>query len=260
MGSNRRKFLKVAGIGTLLGLGGGMGLKACSYQPEEARRQEKPEGYKVGRWGMVIDTRVFRDEEDFQRAIDACHRTHNVPDQVAKPKQEIKWIWKDHFRKVFPDQDNPYLAERIEEREFLLLCNQCYNPPCVRVCPTNATYSREDGIVQMDFHRCIGCRYCMAGCPYGARSFNYTDPEPYLEEVNLEEFPPRMRGVVEKCLFCYQRLDEGQLPACVEASNGGIIVGDLEDPDSDIRRVLRDNFTIQRKLDLGTEPSVFYIV
>ncbi len=259
MGSNRRQFLRIAGVTTLLGLGGGITLSASSYNPEKEGTREKPTRRQAGRWGMVIDTRKFQTEEDFRRVIQACHRENNVPQGEAKSIQEIKWIWKDHFEHVFPGKENPFLAERIEQNEFLLLCNHCKNPPCVRVCPTQATYKREDGIVQMDFHRCIGCRYCMAGCPYGSRSFNFCDPGPYVEEKN-PDFPVRMRGVVEKCLFCYQRLEEGEQPACVEASNGGLIFGDLEDPDSQIRQVLRENYTIRRKVDLGTEPSVFYIV
>jgi len=259
MGSNRRQFLRIAGVTTLLGLGGAWTLSASSYQPEEHTARKKEGSLRAGRWGMVIDTRKFQTEEDFHRVIEACHSTNNVPEGEAKEFQEIKWIWKDHFEHVFPGKGNPYLAERVEQSEYLLLCNHCKNPPCVRVCPTQATYKRDDGIVQMDFHRCIGCRYCMAGCPFGARSFNFCDPAPYVKDKN-PDFPVRMRGVVEKCLFCYQRLEEGKQPACVEASNGGLIFGDLDDPNSHIREVLRENYTIRRKVDLGTEPSVFYIV
>ena len=205
----------------------------------------------------MIDTRKFHSEEDFKRCIEACHKTHNVPDIPGK--QDVKWLWKDHYAHVFPGQENPYLAEKIEHKDYLLLCNHCDNPPCVRVCPTKATFQREDGIVMMDFHRCIGCRYCMAGCPYGSRSFNFGDPREYLEEENVD-YPTRMRGVVEKCNFCAERLAEGKMPACVEASEGKIIFGDLGDPDSEIRRVLRENYTIRRKADLGTNPHVFYII
>jgi molybdopterin-containing oxidoreductase family iron-sulfur binding subunit len=111
----------------------------------------------------------------------------------------------------------------------------------------------------MDFHRCIGCRFCMAACPYGARSFNFRDPRPFIKETNLK-FPTRMKGVVEKCSFCAERLAEGKLPACVEASNGILIFGDLDDPQSEVRQILRENYTIRRKQNLGTGPSVYYIV
>ena len=138
-------------------------------------------------------------------------------------------------------------------------CQHCDDPECVRVCPTKATFKREDGIVVMDPHRCIGCRYCMAGCPFGARSFNFRDPQPYVKDVN-PEFPMRTRGVVEKCTFCTERLAQGKLPACVEASEGAMIFGDLNDPDSPVRQALSKNFTIRRKPTLGTQPGVYYII
>ncbi len=259
MSSNRRNFLKIAGITAALGLGGSLSLQAGNYKPEITEHKESEDQLEAKRWGMVIDTRKFRTHEDFQRVIEACHSVHNVPESIPDEKQEIKWIWKDEFHHVFPSHENPFLADRLEHQEFLLLCNQCNNPPCVRVCPTQATFQRPDGIVMMDFHRCIGCRYCMAGCPFGSRSFNFRDPAPFVKETN-EKFPTRTRGVVEKCNFCAERLAFGEMPACVEASQGAIIFGDLEDPNSEIRKVLRENFTIRRKVDLGTNPSVFYIV
>ena len=101
----------------------------------------------------------------------------------------------------------------------------------------------------------------MAACPFGARSFNFRDPRPFIAEADLnDEFPTRMKGVVEKCNFCAERLAVGQLPACVEASNGALTFGDLYDPESEVRELIRTNYTIRRKQDLGTEPSVYYIV
>jgi molybdopterin-containing oxidoreductase family iron-sulfur binding subunit len=99
----------------------------------------------------------------------------------------------------------------------------------------------------------------MAACPYGSRSFNFRDPRPFIEERN-PKFPTRMKGVVEKCNFCAERLAVGELPACVEASNGALTCGDLDDPKSEVRELLRSNFTIRRKPALGAGPSVFYIV
>jgi molybdopterin-containing oxidoreductase family iron-sulfur binding subunit len=129
------------------------------------------------------------------------------------------------------------------------------------VCPTQATWKREsDGIVMMDWHRCIGCRYCVVACPYGSRSFNWRDPRPAIPEVD-PDFPTRMRGVVEKCTFCEERLARGLMPACVEAcENDEMVFGDLEDPNSEVRRLLRENFTIRRKPTLGTHPQIYYIV
>ncbi len=123
------------------------------------------------------------------------------------------------IRPHLPGAGNPHLAEEVHQRAYPLLCNHCEEPSCVRVCPTKATFKRADGIVAMDYHRCIGCRYCMAACPFGSRSFNWGEPREYLDLAKLNpEFPTRMRGVVEKCNFCVERLAVGKLPACVEAS------------------------------------------
>ena len=159
----------------------------------------------------------------------------------------------------------------IMEAPVLVLCNHCTNPPCVRVCPTQATWKREeDGIVMMDMHRCIGCRYCMAACPYGSRSFNWKDPREFVDtdaQGNFySEFPTRTRGVVEKCNFCAERLRDGLQPACVEAANqvpggeGALTFGNLADSGSEVNRVLSSQRTITRRVSLGTGPNVFYIV
>jgi molybdopterin-containing oxidoreductase family iron-sulfur binding subunit len=141
-----------------------------------------------------------------------------------------------------------------------VLCNHCDNPPCVRVCPTQATFKRADGIVVMDYHRCIGCRFCMAACPYGARSMNYRDPRPFIAEIN-PDFPTRCKGVVEKCNFCEERLAKGQLPACVEAcKEKALIFGDMDDPRSAPRRLLKDWFSIRRRPELGTDPQIYYLL
>jgi molybdopterin-containing oxidoreductase family iron-sulfur binding subunit len=145
-----------------------------------------------------------------------------------------------------------------------VLCNHCERPPCVRVCPTQATFKNDDGIVAMDQHQCIGCRYCLAACPYGARSFNWTDPRPFIKEIN-DDFPTRTKGVVEKCNLCAERLARGELPACVEACRrvagpGANVFGDLADPESEVSNLLRTTNTIRRKPSLGTAPNVFYVV
>jgi molybdopterin-containing oxidoreductase family iron-sulfur binding subunit len=100
----------------------------------------------------------------------------------------------------------------------------------------------------------------MAACPYGARSFNYKDPRPYISEGRENpEFPTRTKGVVEKCTFCYERLAVGLEPACVEASKGGLIFGDIEDPHSEVREILGERFSFRRRPELGTRPSVYYV-
>lgn len=246
--------MKVAGI-SALGLSGLVGGALSAAAPAEAAA---PGRLKAKRWGMAIFTERFSSLADFQRVMDACHKPHNVPDIPAKD-QEIKWIWHDGYHETFTEAVPAFSAESVENRDYLLLCNHCDNPPCVRVCPTGATFKRADGIVVMDYHRCIGCRFCMAGCPYGARSFNYYNPREYIAETNLR-FPTRMRGVVEKCTFCSERLSEGKLPYCVEASDGAIVFGDIGDPRSEVSRVLREHFSVIRKPSLGTGPSVYYIL
>jgi Fe-S-cluster-containing dehydrogenase component len=214
------------------------------------------------RLGLLIDMRkLYGRPELLDKAIEACNKAHNIP-QINEKKSEIKWIWKTPFENAFTDQSANHESKITRENNFLVLCNHCDEPPCVRVCPTKATYREpKTGIVAMDYHRCIGCRFCMMACPYGARNFNWMDPRPYIKELN-PDFPTRMRGVVEKCNFCGERLALGKEPACVEAVKalGAIVFGDLNDPKSEICRVLEKEHTIQRQAALGTKPSVFYIV
>ncbi len=266
MESSRRHFLTIAGLAAL-GLGAKPVLNALASGSageftggvDAFKLKPNDKALKAKQWAMVIDTRKIKQASDLEPMIAACNKIHNIPTFEDK-RHEIKWIWEDEYHNVFPTAENKFLNDRVEHLPFLVLCNHCENPPCVRACPTKATFKREvDGIVMMDFHRCIGCRFCMAACPYGSRSFNFTDPRPFIKEVN-KEFPTRMKGVVEKCDFCAERIDVGQLPACVEASNGILTFGDLYDPKSNVRELLKSNFTIRRKQSLGTEPCVYYIV
>lgn len=260
MEDSRRNFLKIAGI-SALGLGASPALGAFSQEEEGAEPQmiQGENALKATHWGMVVDTRKIHSPEDLKPMIEACNKIHNIP-EFENENHEIKWIWEEAYHNAFPEKENRFLNERLEHLPLPVLCNHCEDPPCCRACPTEATFKREsDGIVLMDFHRCIGCRFCMAACPYGARSFNFREPKPFIKETNLE-FPTRMRGVVEKCNFCAERLAVGKLPACVEASNGILIFGDLDDPESEVRKTLKENYTIRRKQSLGTGPSVYYIV
>jgi molybdopterin-containing oxidoreductase family iron-sulfur binding subunit len=262
MGIKRRDFLRLAGLSTLIGLGGKTAFEWLAPGQVEASIKEAP--LTAGtKWGMVVDMTKM-DEHVMDECIQACHRTHNVP-KIENPKHEIKWIWKEAYEYTFPGQHHAYAAEEYEHRDFLLLCNHCTNPPCCRVCPTKATWKREqDGIVMMDQHRCIGCRYCVVACPYGSRSFNWKDPRPHIPEIR-RDYPTRTKGVVEKCNFCAERLAKGLLPACVEACNqavgaGAMVFGDPEDPGSEVARLLRERFSIRRKPNLGTGPQVYYLV
>ncbi|MDE5832187.1 MAG: 4Fe-4S dicluster domain-containing protein [Desulfovibrio sp.] len=258
MKDSRRRFLKLAGI-SAFALIGGLGASGAQAQIAPGKYIPRPGGLKAKRWAMVIDTRRFASAEDYAPCIEACDRAHNIPH--IPTDQNVKWIWTDTYDHVFPDDMNNHLNTSVRSRPYMLLCNHCDNPPCVRVCPTQATYKMPNGIVAMDYHRCIGCRFCMAGCPYGARSFNFVDPRKYLPDpYPNKEFPTRMIGVVEKCNFCVERLADGKMPACVEASNGKIAFGDLEDPNSSVRQALANNFSIRRKPSLGTQPGVYYLI
>ena len=253
---NRRRFLKLAGLAVIGCTGGPLfdfavkagARPAATAKPSPARK-----------WAMTVNLRACARREGCRDCVDACHRTHNVPD-FGNPKDEVKWIWTSPFGKVFPEESHRFGQAGLAGLPVLVLCNHCENPPCVKVCPTKATFRRaEDGIVMMDYHRCIGCRYCMAACPYGARSFNWREPRPYIKSIRTD-YPTRTAGVVEKCNFCDERLAAGMLPACVEAcKEKGLAFGDLDKEDSEVRVILKSKFALRRKPYLGTEPKVYYI-
>lgn len=278
MDNKRRKFLKMAGASVIAGIGAPAVFKLTSTTavasgdaghaaPAAAAAHGDSGGPAAQdasriRLGMVIDMRKFYgNQEMLDEAIAACIKAHNIP-EIPGRKSEIKWIWKTGYGNAFPEHSHAHRSNTVHENSFPVLCNHCDNPSCVKACPTKATFVNEtNGIVAMDFHRCIGCRFCMAACPYGARSFNWQDPRPFIKAYN-KDFPTRMRGVVEKCNFCGERLALGLEPACVEAckGTGAMVFGDLNDPESEISKVLDKEYTIQRKPSAGTVPSVFYIV
>lgn len=258
MSVDRRGFLKIAGLASVAGVGGAKVLDAVAGEGG-GTHSERAGAKKAQRWAMVIDTRKCMKNEGCTDCMDACHSIHNVPDW-GNPKDEVKWLWKQDAHGAFPEQMHEYLPHKWHEHDFLVLCNHCDEPPCVKACPTQSTFQREDGIVIMDMHRCIGCRYCMTACPYGARSFNWRDPRKKLDKTN-PDFPTRTQGVVEKCNFCAERLALGQMPACVDACpHGALVFGDLLDEYSDVRKILDHHNTIRRKPGLGTKPEVFYLV
>lgn len=248
---NRREFLKMAGFAAL-GLTGAVSrdLVYASGAPE----------ITTGiRYAMVVDITKCLENDVFDTVVNACHSIHNVP-KFDSPKTEVKWIWTEHYEHAFHEQKHDFVSEDVQHRNVLVFCNHCDNPPCVRVCPTQATWKRDDGIIMMDMHRCIGCRYCVAACPYGSRSFNWEDPRPHIAEID-PGYPTRSKGVVEKCTFCAERLARGQQPACVEAcKNNELVFGNLNDPKSKVRELLQKNYSLRRKPSLGTRPEVYYIV
>ena len=254
---SRRGFIKLGGL-AVAGLAARPTYDILS-RLRLAKASPLGKGLVGKRWAMAVHLNACQNEAGCQDCIDACHRVHNVPD-FGNPKDEVKWLWRIPFEGAFPEQEHEFLKKDLPGSPTLVFCNHCDNPPCVSVCPTRATWKRDDGIVMMDYHRCIGCRYCMAACPYGSRSFNWRNPRPFIAELD-PEFPTRTRGVVEKCNFCVERLARGLMPACVVAcQDKALVFGDLEDADSEVREILQTRFTIRRKPSLGTMPEVYYVV
>ena len=261
MDENRRAFLKAAGCAIL---GAGLAAPVARAAAGAVSQESAPGELTAGRWAIAINVRKCLQREDCRACIDACHVAHNVP-QIEDPIREVKWLWKEPFKDTFASATHPHLDKGLADKRVLVLCNHCDNPPCVRVCPTKATWKRQDGIVMMDQHRCIGCRYCIVGCPYGSRSFNWQDPRPFITTGIRPDYPTRTKGVVEKCTFCTERLVKGLPPACVEVCNkvsgpGTMTFGDIRDPKSEVARALKDGFSIRRKPELGTEPQIYYLV
>jgi Fe-S-cluster-containing dehydrogenase component len=205
-------------------------------------------------WGMLINL-------DKCIGCEYCQRTCSATNDVLDDKP---------WNLVVEDQ-----MENGQTYFFSRPCLHCQDAPCVEVCPVQATYHREDGLVMMDYDRCIGCRYCEVACPYDARKFNWaerTDVNPYIPTWGEAEVPRRPRGVVEKCTFCVHRIDAGlaaglmpgvdrdATPACVNACPvGARVFGNLKDPNSKVSQAIANNPTIRLREELGTEPSVYYI-
>lgn len=212
------------------------------------------------RWALLVDLARCARDRGCRACEQACHATHAVA-TVADPRHELRWIWKEPYAEVFLEQLHPLVPAARREIPVVVTCNHCSSPPCTRVCPTRATWRREDGVVAMDPHRCIGCRYCMAACPYDARSFNWERPSPSARDG---AFPPRTLGVVEKCTFCAERIDVGLVPACVEACQrdgaGALAFGDLADGTAAVSRLLATRQALRRRPELGTQPNVYYLL
>ncbi len=158
-------------------------------------------------------------------------------------------------------------------------CQMCDNAPCEKVCPVGATYTDERGVILVDYERCIGCRYCIAACPYGVRQFNWEDPKKAKQRAGYktgyeyghpEDFrdkdgrlsytPNRPVGVVEKCTFCIQYTSKGEAPACIRSCpSRARIFGDLDDPESEAGRIIRERQVFRLKEELGTQPKVYYL-
>jgi molybdopterin-containing oxidoreductase family iron-sulfur binding subunit len=200
-----------------------------------------------------------------RRCAYACVHENN---QSRDP--QIHWIRVLQMEKQhgidLTESDPYYDPETVPEEDMFYMpvaCQQCSNPPCVRVCPVSATWQEPDGIVVIDYDWCLGCRCCMAACPYGARHFNWSEPHIAEDEINPDMHylgnRPRERGVVEKCTFCIQRVRNGRYPACVEICPvGARKFGNLLDEEGEIRTLMREKRVFVLKEDLNTQPKFYY--
>jgi len=208
---------------------------------------------------------------DISRCIGCRSCVHGcVAENNQSRDPEVQWIRVFSMEKgkgVDFSEADPYYAPKAvpEEGHFYVpvACQQCRNAPCTKVCPTGATWTEPDGIVVIDYDWCIGCRYCMAACPYGARHFNWSEPTIPKAALNAKTHylgnRPRPKGVVEKCTFCIQRTREGRYPACVEVCPvGARKFGNLLDPASEIRYIIEHKRVMVLKEDLNTLPKFFY--
>lgn len=245
----RRRFLQVSGV-TVGGLIVYGSLPATLWLRGDAQAASDPlvpTGYQpeMHQWAMIIDIEKCI---GCRRCLNACKQENHVPDdeglnrtwleryQLAEDGS-LKATFISHTGLVSDVSDNG------SEHGFFVpkLCNQCANPPCVAVCPVNATFTAADGAILVDKERCVGCKYCIVACPYGAR---FLHPE---------------TKVVDKCTFCYHRITQGMAPACVEACpTGARSFGDLKNPDDAVRRRLLDEALQVSRPSLGTRPRVFY--
>jgi molybdopterin-containing oxidoreductase family iron-sulfur binding subunit len=237
--SDRRKFLAAAAAGAgFVAIAPGIRLVEIAA----AKPENEPVTDKV-RWGLLIDT--TRCQSGCTECVSACGKENGLG-EVKKPRTDAQWIRKIDLKEL----------KTGRALSLPMMCQHCAHPPCVDVCPTGASFKRADGIVLVDRHICIGCRYCMMACPYKARSFVH---EPHTDQ-NPEV--PRGQGCVESCTLCVHRVDRGGTPACVEAcaaaGHNAMLFGDLNDPESAIAKRVREVKTTQVRADLKLDLGVRY--
>lgn len=237
---SRRRFLAKAGVAVAAGMAAGVRIIGF---PSARAATDPVTG--VRRWGMLID--ADKCATGCNACVQACDVEHGIKGH-GRPQTDAQWI-----RKVT-------LRDRASGREtsLPLMCQHCEKPPCVDVCPTGASFRRADGVVLVDKHTCIGCRYCMLACPYKARSFIHEDV------TDQKPWSPRGKGTVESCNLCVHRIDEGKgrIPACAEAcereGHRAILFGDLNDPASDIAKASAKQQSRELRADLGLNTGVRY--
>ena len=243
----RRDFLKLAIGGFAVAVVGPRLVGKAKESPE-------PEEKSNHSWAMVIDQSKC---VGCDHCVLACKAHNDVSPDMA-------------WSRIVET------GQKGDKETFLpIACMQCADAPCAHICPVGATYQRSDGIVMMDYDRCIGCRYCEMACPYDARVFNWEEfsgENPAVPTWGQPEVARRPRGVVEKCSFCFHRIDRGleqgltpgvdqaATPACVVACpTGARVFGDLNDPDSPASKALADHGSFRLRDGLGTEPRIYYL-
>ncbi|MFA5826759.1 MAG: 4Fe-4S dicluster domain-containing protein [Gallionellaceae bacterium] len=230
--NQRRTFLKTTLGAAAVAIAPGMMLMDMAHGKAEAVSG------KV-RWGLLIDTAQCK--EGCNDCVSACNKENGLSGGTSVT--DSQWIRKIEIKDISSGR----------ELSLPMMCQHCEHPPCVDVCPTAASFKRADGIVLVDKHRCIGCRYCMMACPYKARSFVH---EP-LHDQNPDV--PRGKGTVESCTLCVHRIDQGMQPACTEACpNKAILFGDLNDPNSEIAKKVHSVASVQVRAELQLNPGVRY--
>jgi len=280
-GVSRRQFASVAAAAAAGFLLTSCGPRRLFEVPKAQLRRviaemEREYSGQVGRHVSVSDTPaqdgvLFAAALDISRCI-GCRRCVYacVEENNQSRDPQVQWIRvlsMDKERGVdFAHADAYYDPETVPEEGHFYVptsCQHCRNAPCTKVCPTGATWTEPDGIVVIDYDWCIGCRCCMAACPYGARHFNWGEPAVPVEAVNTNMHylgnRPRKKGVVEKCTFCIQRVRNGRYPACTEVCPvGARKFGNLLDPDSEIRYIIEHKRVLILKEELNTMPKFFY--
>ncbi|NNC68958.1 MAG: 4Fe-4S dicluster domain-containing protein [Gammaproteobacteria bacterium] len=196
------------------------------------------------RWGMLINTNIC--QEDCDACVTACNEEHGLWD-LGRPQTDAQWIRKLNVK----DKQTGHVTS------LPMMCQHCEHPPCVDVCPTGASFKREDGIVLVNAHTCIGCRYCMMACPYKARSFIHESLEDQLPHA------PRGKGTVESCTLCVHKVDRGDnntacAEACAKDGHNALLFGDLNDPNSEISKQLEKHGGVQIRADLDLNTGVRY--
>ena len=247
---SRRRLLQLLIPGAALGVAAKLGLAPAVRSLEEAAQAQGGQEKAKRQWALVVDLRRC---DGCKYCTVACQTTHYLP-------KDQEWI------KVYEVEDEAgakYFLPR--------LCMHCENPPCLKVCPVAATFKDKEGVVLVDQDRCIGCRLCMAACPYSARYFNFEEPPrpPSPFDNPMPEFPvPQRRGTVGKCILCVHYTDKGRLPACVDACRmDALYIADLN---SDVMTnrsgvtyklsdYLRENDAFRYKEELNTSPRVWYV-